>query len=227
MKCVSLLWGLRSDIPLCCVMLFKNGTTLLVLLWVKTAALPNPRGCHSHHHQSCPTACFYKESFIGAQPCPCISVLSMAAFPLHKNEWCPVFYQTTLAVTAKLSSCDRGQMAQQAKLFIIWAENVCPSLVCVNGSLWNYAVPRLCSCMWRYYSQPVASWQLYFLPTSDSSIAFQCLLLFRALNQGCVNRESWAFPRRSFPANLSQNCPLSLLLAAPITTATLPKPQAP
>lgn len=107
-------------------------------------------------------------------------------------------------------------LTKTQKILITWpfAEK-CLSLICTNGTVGNCTVPRLCSCTWWHCGCPVAFWKLRFLSIACSSIALQCLLLFMALNQGCVNRESWVFPPRSFPANLSQYSPLSLLLAAP------------
>ena len=89
----------------------------------RTVALQSSRGCHLYHHQICSTTCFYKENFIRTQSCPFVYVLSMAAFTLqiglpdtaNENTWCPVFYLTTLAIMAKLSSCDRDHMAHKTK----------------------------------------------------------------------------------------------------------------
>lgn len=89
----------------------------------RTVALQNSRSCYSYHRQIYPTACFYKDNFIGTQSYPFVYVLSMAAFMLqielpnlaNKNTWRPVFYLTTLTVMAKLNSCDRNHMAHKAK----------------------------------------------------------------------------------------------------------------
>lgn len=102
-----------------------------------------------------------------------------------------------------------------------------PLLELYEGPLWNWAVPGWCSWTWWHYRWTRASWTFHFFPTSCFSIAFQCLLLFMTLNEGCVNREL-PFPSQELAC---QSLPeLPFVPAAgwpPITTATLPKPLAP
>lgn len=188
-------------------------------------ALQNPRDCHLYHHQLGPTACFYKESITGTQPPP--SLMYRLWLLSCLTRW-PVFFLTTLTIMAKLNSCDGNHMAHvRPKILIIWlfAEKVpIPNLY--EWSRRNCAVPRLCRCTWWHCGWP---WPLGSC-TSLQRLVLPLLTVFASLHGSqprlCKQREP-SFPPRSFPANLSQYSPLSLLLAALIPTATLPKPLAP